>query len=431
MKKLSIILVIILLITGLAFGGGKKEAAPAGDAQKGTAQTAEAAKKSVTLTVALMSADIPEATQKYLDAFSAAYPYIKVDYVDVGNSVEEYLQPKAAAGVMPDFFSINGGSFGGDLVDKGMIADLSGTDAAKNTIDSVKPQFTSAGGKLFGIAGGVSSSLIYYNKDLFDKLGVKPAENWEDFLILCEKIKKAGYTPLIITPADGTISNTCFSHGFANNVAVKEPDYVNKIRKGTLNLNTPEFAEVYNMVKVLFDKGYTQEGALSTEYLTGNNMYVQGKAAMHFAGTWLAGTLLKTDFNTEVFMAPWNKKSVKKIPIVATETGWGVAEGPHKAEALLLLNWLNGPGFTMYQNPRKCIPHLKKVEGNVILAPEIVGFLDELYKYDKTAGLWFEYLPAPVMPLTYKFYQEMLIGEKTPAQIAKEFDAALKDVVKK
>jgi ABC-type glycerol-3-phosphate transport system substrate-binding protein len=106
---------------------------------------------------------------------------MKFDYTTIEN-VEPFLQPKAATGMMPDFTSINGNSFGADLVDGGILIDVSNTEAAKNTVNAVKPQFVSPSGKLFGIAGGVSSSLIYYQKKAFTDLGITPSDNWEDLL---------------------------------------------------------------------------------------------------------------------------------------------------------------------------------------------------------------------------------------------------------
>ncbi len=384
----------------------------------------------VTLTVALMSSDIPEATQAFLDAFSKETG-IQIDFTSLPDDVEGFLMPKAASGELPDYMSINGGSFGADLVDRGLILDLKGTFAEKNTVDAVKPQFTSARGKLFGIAGGVSTSVIYYQVKLFKDLGITPPENWEDFLVACEKIKKAGKTALIITPADGTIANTLWSHGFANNIVAKYPDYAKRFREGTMPLDTPEFADVFAKAKTLYDKGYTQEGAVSTLYMDGNQMYIQGKSAQQFAGSWLAGSLLKTDFETGIYMPPWNAKGKAKVPIVATETGWAVAEGPHKKQALMLLDWMNGKGFHFYQNARGNIPHLKDPMGEVKLDQRMKTYLTTLYSYKQTAGLWFEFIPAATMQLIPKLYQEVLLGQKTPREAAAAFDKAAKDSVKK
>jgi len=385
----------------------------------------------ITLTCVMMAGDIPEETQAFLDQFSKENPNIKIDFTNVAQDLEAFLQPKAASGEMPDFISVNGGSFGADLVDRGILIDLKGTFAEKNTVDAVKPQFTSPKGKLFGIAGGVSTSLIYYQVQAFKDLGLTPPENWEDFLVLCDKIKKAGKTAILITPGDGTMSNTLWSHGFANNVVPKYPDYVKRFREGTMPLDTPEFADVYAKGKTLFDKGYTQPGAVSTKYMEGNQMYIQGESVQHFAGSWLAGSLLKTDFETGVYMPPWNTKGKTKIPIVATETGWGVSEGPHKKQAIMLLDWINGKGFHYYQNARGNIPHLKDPMGPVKLDDRIKTYLDKLYSYKQTAGLWFEYIPAETMMLTFQLYQEVLTNQKTPREAAAAFDKAARAAVKK
>jgi multiple sugar transport system substrate-binding protein/raffinose/stachyose/melibiose transport system substrate-binding protein len=390
-----------------------------------------ASAQKVTLTVALMSSDIPEATQAFLDAFVAENPDIQIDFTSLPDDVEGFLQPKAASGELPDYMSINGGSFGAGLVDKGLILDLRGTFADKNTIDAVKPQFTSPMGKLFGIAGGVSTSVIYYQVKAFKDLGITPPDNWEDFLVACEKLKKAGKTPLIITPADGTIANTLWSWGFANNIVAKYPDYAKRFREGTMPLDTPEFADVFAKAKVLYDKGYTQEGAVSTLYMDGNQMYIQGKAVQQFAGSWLAGSLLKTDFETGIYMPPWNAKGKTKVPIVATETGWAVAEGPHKAQATRLLDWMNGKGFHYYQNARGNIPDLKDPMGPIKLDQRMKTYLDKLYSYKLTSGLWFEFIPAATMQLIPKLYQEVLLGQKTPREAAAAFDKAAKDAVNK
>ena len=132
-----------------------------------------------------------------------------------------------------------------------------------------------------------------------------------------------------------------------------------------------------------------------------------------------------------VYQAPWNAKGKMKVPIVATETGWGVSEGPHKKQAIMLLDWLNGKGYHYYQNARGNIPHLKDPMGEVKLDAKIKRYLDAIYKYKQTAGLWFEYIPAETMQLIPKLYQEVLTGQKTPREAAAAFDKAAKDAVKK
>ena len=51
------------------------------------------------------------------------------------------------------------------------------------------------------------------------------------------------------------MSNTLWSHGFANSVVAKYPDYVKRFREGTMPLDTPEFADVYAKGKLSSTRG--------------------------------------------------------------------------------------------------------------------------------------------------------------------------------
>jgi hypothetical protein len=108
----------------------------------------------------------------------------------------------------------------------------------------------------------------------FKDLSVTPPDNWR-ISWWSATSSKAGKTALVMTPADRTIANTMWSHGFGNNV-VASTDFAKRFRDGTLPLDTPEFADVFAKAKILYDKGYTQEGAVSTLYMDGPDG-IQGK----------------------------------------------------------------------------------------------------------------------------------------------------------
>jgi len=108
--------------------------------------------------------DAPDAMQQIMDEFMKANPNIKVDLqLMTGSSVEENVQPKAAANNMPDLLSLNANAFAAALADEGKIADISETESWKNVIESLQAEWTSPGGKHFGISGGLATTLIYYN----------------------------------------------------------------------------------------------------------------------------------------------------------------------------------------------------------------------------------------------------------------------------
>ena len=383
----------------------------------------------------IMVAEIPEQYQTIMDDFMKKNPNIKVDLQTMTGNVNEALQPKAASNSLPDLMSINADSFGNALADEGKLADLSSTKAWENMLDSLKPEWTSEKGKHFGISGGFASTLIYYNKSLFEKAGIKSLpQNWEEFLSACESLKKAGITPLILEGAGvGCIGNCWYSYGLALDVVSKSADYKKDIREGTFNFNTPEMAKVFGRIKELADAKFVNEDYMSTDYNGGLQMFTQGKAAMIFNGTWVGGTVTEVkEFETGAFLPPINSAGEKIVPVLSSETGWAVADGKNKDAAIKLLEYLNGEGYSIYQNARGNVPHIKldKIQGEIKLSGVLKSIVNDISKYDSSVPLSFAYMPSNAAGNTDKIIQEVLLGQKTPEEAAAQINELVKASVK-
>lgn len=385
----------------------------------------------VTITVALMSSDWLDAAEQIAEDFTAKYG-IKVDYVAMPGEVEEYLQPKAVSNSLPDVMSINAGSFGAELIENDMIIDLSDIDAAKNMLETLKPVFSS-NGKLFGIAGGLSSTLIYYNKEIFDKCGItEEPQNWDEFLALCQTLKDNGYTPLSLAMGDGAISNTMWSNGFAVEVAAKNPAYVDEINAGTFNFNTPEHAAVFERVKTLYDLGYLTTGSVSAMVGTLVDTFQQEKAAMCAQGIWMAGTFTDSPFEVGMMRIPVNMEGQDVAVVLGTETGFAAAKGEHEAEAIQFINYIaNEEGFYTYQQARGSIPSLIEYDASQVRMNDTVSaYLAKLLTIEKTGGYWFEILPASVYAVIPQLFQQVCTGEITSEQAVATMQTLYKESLK-
>lgn len=441
---LALVLTMCMLLTIFTACGGSKDSSENDGQKADSSENTDSAKdtgekdsgKKARITAMVWCPDIPEETQSLIDKFMEKYPNIEVDLQPMVGSIAQMLQPKAASDSMPEFMSIDGSAFGASLADAGQLADISETDAWKNTLDSLKPDWISEKGVHYGIPGGLCTTLFYYNKDLFDKAGIKEVpQDWESFLEVCETLKKNNIVPVMWPGGDpNTIANAQFSYGMSQYVVNEDADYRKKIKEGNFSFDTDGMAEVFRMIKAIPDKGYCQEGFISTDHNTGVELFVQGDVAMIFHGTWLAGTLTQTDFNVGTFLPPWNRKGEEKIPCVSSETGWAVSEkSENKDAAIKLLEFWNGEGFTTYQNPRMCVPHLKSdtIKGEVKLPSQITKTLDEIAGFEKANPLYFAYLPANTIGDIKKIIQEVLINQKTPEEAAKVLDKLAKDGAKK
>lgn len=132
----------------------------------------------------------------------------------------------------------------------------------------------------------------WYNVDMFKQHGWQPPKTYEELLVLCEKIKKAGIAPITY---QGKYPSYML-RGFLFPWAISAGGY--QVFRDAENLkpgawNSPAFLKAAQMVKELKDKGYFQEGAMGMDH-TGSQMeFVLGRAAMIPCGTWLRSEMKK------------------------------------------------------------------------------------------------------------------------------------------
>ncbi|PHV07667.1 sugar ABC transporter substrate-binding protein [Janthinobacterium sp. BJB412] len=383
-----------------------------------------------TITALVWAPDWPQEMQQVAAAFSRAHPDIKVELqFMIGNSVEENLKPKVAANQLPDLVSVNPNSYAAGLADQGLLADLGGGAAWDNMLDVLKPDWTSPEKKRFGVAGGVAATLIYYNKELFRQAGVErlPAD-FDQFLALCERLKRAGITPLVFDAGfPNMLGNGPFSFGFANNVAAGRPGWREALAAGKLDLDTEAAADIFGKIKLLAERGYVQKNFLNTGYDEGIQLFAGGKVAMAFHGTWAAGRLMASKrFASGVFVPPWNAAGRAVVPVVGSETGFAVCETRNKRAALMLLDFIVGQGFPLQQNKRQNVPPMKRVPGPVRNDAQITAYVAAVGAAAQTSGPYYSFLPAPAIELLHTLLHDVLAGKTSPRQAAAALDASVR-----
>jgi multiple sugar transport system substrate-binding protein/raffinose/stachyose/melibiose transport system substrate-binding protein len=383
------------------------------------------------LTALVWAPDWPEEMHKIADAFHRQNPDITVDVqFMIGNSVEENLKPKVATHNLPDLVSVNPNAYSAELANQGILADVGDSAAWDNMLDSLKPDWTNRYGKRFGISGGVAATLIYYNKDMFRKAGIKtlPA-NFEEFLAACAALRKAGFTPIIWTGAfPNMLANGPFSFGFANNVVARHPnDWKRRIADGSLDLNNDDAVDIFAKIKLIADKGYVQRGYMNTSYDEGNRLFAEGKAAMAFQGTWSSGDLMHGNhFETGTFVPPWNVPGKTVVPVVGSETGFAVCETRNKKAAMKFLEFIYDRGYPILQNKRQNVSPLKYVGGKTVTDQQIVDYVQHATQAPLTAGPYYSYLPTNTIDMLHPLLQDVLLGKKTPRQAALALEKSIR-----
>lgn len=385
----------------------------------------------ITLTALVWAPDWPDEMHQIAAEFTRANPQIRVEVqFMIGNSVEENIKPKVASHKLPDLLSVNPNAYAADLADQGLLADLGQTPVWDNMLDSLKADWTSRKGRHYGISGGVAATVMYYNQSMFQQAGITTLPtHFDEFLQVCEQLKKAGFTPLMWNGGfPNMLGNGPFSFGFANNVVARQPDWKQHISDGSLDLNTPEAADIFAKIKLLPQRGYVQKGYLSTNYDEGIKLFTEGKTAMAFHGTWASGLLMNGQgFQTGVFIPPWNAADTPVVPVIGSETGFAVGETANKQAALQFLAFIYGKGFSIYQNKRQNITPLKQVPGPVLANPQITQYIKTVGAFPVTASPYYSFLPASTIELLHPLMQDVLVGKVSPPQAAQHLDNSIKN----
>lgn len=121
-----------------------------------------------------------------LPNFQRTNPAIKVNLVAIpAADFDRRLQAMIAAGAPPDVWSPWGTTGFMEYVKRGLAADLTPLVAGdKFDLSDFQPEILNllkVDGQLMGLPVASTGSYLFYNKDLFDKAGIKvPTPNWDD-----------------------------------------------------------------------------------------------------------------------------------------------------------------------------------------------------------------------------------------------------------
>ncbi|ETT75963.1 sugar ABC transporter extracellular binding protein [Paenibacillus sp. FSL R7-277] len=146
-------------------------------------------------------------------------------------------------------------------------------------------------GKTYMIpTAGDVTNVIFYNKAVFNDLGLQPPATWEEFLKVCETIKQAGITPLVIGNSDLWTAGNWVAHIISRVVG---EDAYSEAMQLKQPFNSPDFVKAYGYVQELWDKGYINENVTAASDSEADMLFLNGSGAMHPIGSWLAPTAVE------------------------------------------------------------------------------------------------------------------------------------------
>jgi ABC-type glycerol-3-phosphate transport system substrate-binding protein len=182
----------------------------------------------------------------------------------------------------------------------GLLADLGADPRLADVLARVPERFHLAGlgdttARAFPLAlsRGVQTTGMYYNKALLDQAGLGAPKTIADLKAMVKPLSALGVAPLVHCAGDVSF-NPLLVMWLLPMIAERIGDpleFVESTIKGQTRYDSPEWIEAFQTIADLRTSGVLLEGSGATDYATMQLLFLQGKAAMTYNGTWLLAPL--------------------------------------------------------------------------------------------------------------------------------------------
>lgn len=334
----------------------------------------------------------------------------------------DLLKVKLDSGEAPDIFCADADPL--NLVTRvnpeKYVQDVTNEEWVKRMDPNVIPSI-SYNNKVYGITFPGKKMYFYvYNKDIFEKLGLKVPTNYEEFKNVCQKIKDSGVIPIYEGTQNGWHQVLpLFETGAM--YQQKHEDLYNKLNKNEVDLDSvPELLTIINELKECADLGFYGDNYLSNSVENAKEAMADGKVAM-FIGESAWRDEVKSDFpnfdtnKLGIFAMPWGDNQT--IGVNPASNAYFINKnGKHVKEALQFFEFLAKP-----ENLQKRLdgqPGLSEVCWPEIpskYSKEDQAYIDSLQKgMVMQAGV--KYIDSQWMDIG-KDLEAMYTGSLTPQQV--------------
>jgi len=373
-----------------------------------------------------------DAWNRILSAFHAKHPDINIRFEPTVNT--EYmpaLQTQLQAKKGPDLISCPPFDFALKLYNMGGLADVSDLKGYENFPDSALAAWrTDDGQHTYCVPVGSVIQGFYYNKNIFQKLGLSVPKTESEFFATLDTLKKNGVTPLDMGTKDlWPVVDLAFNSVWPNYCDGENTRKA--LIAGTAKLTDECFLKALNVVARF--GAYLPQGSESIGYADTQQIFPLGNAAIFPGGSWEIPLLGKiADFDIGVFppFEPDGKVSGRCWFVDHVDMGIGVnANSAHPADARAFLEWLTTPEFAQLfvdNQPGFFSLSKYKVTSKNPLAAEFASWRE---KCGSVIRLPSQFLsrgtPGLEQTLEDNLYL-MVRGKETPQEVADKAQASIK-----
>jgi len=348
-------LVLATAMTIAMVGCGSEAAAPVAEAPAATEEAAPVEEAAVEeeaptslgesvegeLSVTIWDEGQRPGLQEIVDEWSAQSG-VKATIQVVGwNDYWTLLEAGASGGELPDVFWMHS-NVAQMYMENDMLLDLTDRIAASDKVDLNNyyqgiVNLYQSGGKQYAVPKDIDTIALWYNKTIFDEMGVAYPDDtwtWDDFAAAAKALTNEDHWGYAIQPGNNQEGyyNTIYSMG----------GYVISDDKKTSGMDDPNTIKAMELFTNMIAEGSCPD--LNTVSETApNELLAAGKVAMSINGSWMLAGYRDNEYtaaNCDVAVLPFTNDPSDRVSIY-NGLGWAAAANTKNADAAWsLIEWL-------------------------------------------------------------------------------------------
>ncbi|MBU0469457.1 MAG: extracellular solute-binding protein [Candidatus Omnitrophica bacterium] len=423
MKRLVVILLCLLISLGCA----KKQ------------------KDTNTITLWHWMTDREEVLQELAKQYEAQTGIkIKIELYAPSETYTRKIIASAQTKVLPDVFGIlDKKEIFAAFIKNGFVADLT-NEFSKNNSEWEKSLFPKAldinrfeednvygvNPGIYGVPLDVTNIQMLYNKKLLKKAGFEnPPKTFDEFLVMIGALNRIGITGFVSGWGELWLAD-CFASNYAFNIIGEEK--IMATYRGEVPYTDPDWIKVFEVFETLKNKGALIDGIVTKVNKFAEQDFALERAAFAFNGSWCVNVYQK--MNPDLDYAPMIPPSISSnYPMKI----WGAAGSSfvvnnstvNKDKAIAFLKWLTDEKQqTFLSKETKNLPANRKALSSI---PKVLFDFAKVADQTTHPTVW-KYNEAVLVAEKFdKGIQSIIIGDKTPSQVAQEVQEVKQQVMEK
>ncbi len=217
-----------------------------------------------------------------------------LDYVPQ-NTLNQKVQLVAAQGALPVLYNTPPADLMAQLVKDGEALNLDTTLQQLGVSNQLVPSAVALLKKVYGtplnaLPFELNIEGFWYNKQIFSQNGLQLPTTWDELVQIAAQLQQKGIQPFAASGIQGWPLTRLIGDYLFRKLG---PGALDDVQSGKAKLTDPAYVEAAQVVANLGKQGYFGKGVATLDYTPALDLFVQGKAAMMYMGSWELA-----DFNT-------------------------------------------------------------------------------------------------------------------------------------